>query len=149
MSGTSKSHQFRSLKSPKIDETTDFGKQPLKNDKKCLQVTVFSDFSSQLGPRGGSTDSLFRLFESFGQSWGPKASKSLPKSPRDHPRSPFLPTFDRFLTDVGAMFRQSKGRRGSARNRKKANVPSCFFTICGEKSAGRVQNFREPVTPKI
>ena len=81
MSSPSKRHQFRTLKSPKIDEKTRLKKQLLKKDTKRLQITFFSNFDSQLDPLGGSTNSLFQAFFSFGPSWGPNASQDLPQEP--------------------------------------------------------------------
>ena len=87
MSATPKRHQFRSLKSPNIDEKTRFKKQLQKNDTKRLQITFFSNFDSQLDPLGG-VDEL--TFSSFFQLWavlGPKCLQDLPQEPPEPPQA--------------------------------------------------------------
>ena len=90
MSATPKKHQFWSLKSLKIDEKSDLEKQLIQNSIKCLQITFFSNFGSQLGPWGGSANALFRWCLSFWAVLGPTCLQELPKSPQNHPMPPFL-----------------------------------------------------------
>jgi len=86
-------------------------KNAKKNYNKCAQAAFPSDLGSKLGPRGGSSKSLFRGFSSFGPSWDPNASKIPPRSPQNHPGPPFLPNFARLLKRFGAKHMEIKQKR--------------------------------------
>ena len=63
MLGTPQRHQFRTLKSYKIDEKTILEHKPLKKDKNYVQVTFFFDFGSQFGPLGARELTFSTFFE--------------------------------------------------------------------------------------
>ena len=81
MSATPKRHPFRSLKSPKIDEKTNPETKPPNNINKCLRVTFFSDFGSQLGPWEGVHEVTFSRFVELWAVLGPKWLQYLPQEP--------------------------------------------------------------------
>ena len=113
-----------------------------------LLFDVFGDFCQLWGqnevsmwlPGGGSMGSLFRAFLSFGPSWGSNASRSSPKSPRNHPRPPFLPILGSFLVRFWRVFDTINAAERRNTNSKNGQHSVLFSTVFCEEVQGNYQN---------
>ena len=74
-------------------EKTILKHKPLKNDKKYVQVTFFSDFGSQLGPWGATRELTFPTFFELWAVLGPKCLQELPQEPPEPPQASILTDF--------------------------------------------------------